>query len=65
MNARGKHAASIGWMTRNFHYIKDLKPMAEYLKPPPTEEQKRVEGAAAVVAMLERRKQKEQTDGHG
>lgn len=54
MKAASDQATSIAWSNRNMHYIKNLKPLAEYLTPPKSDEQKRNEGAAKVLAMMKR-----------
>lgn len=54
MKASADMAAMIGWQVRNLHYVKNLKPLAEYLIEPKTEAQQRDEGASKVLAMMKR-----------
>jgi hypothetical protein len=35
LKATTEQALAIGWHTRNLHYVKNLKPIDKYLKPPP------------------------------
>ena len=44
-----------GWQARRFHYMKNPKALADYLKPALTPEEKRATGAAKARALFERK----------
>ncbi len=50
-------ALMIGWEARNFHYVKDLKPLAEYLAPPA---QQRAAKSLKVLEMFQRKLAKQE-----
>ena len=61
MKAADQRALSVGWHTRNLHYVRHLKPLTEYLKPPRSAR----DGAMSVLAMFRRwaKRTKEADDG--
>lgn len=64
MKAKGSLATMIGWEARRFHYLKQPKPLAEYLKPELSPEQKREKGARDMLAKFKRiAKQKKKGPG--
>lgn len=63
LKARHEQAFLVGWHVRNLAHVKNLKPIAHYLKPAPTPAQKREQGARDVRAMFERIAKKGAKDG--
>lgn len=53
----------IGWEARRFHYMKQPKPLAAYLKPDLTPEQKREKGAKDLLANFKRLAKKKKGAG--
>lgn len=51
----------VGWEARNFHYVKELKPLAEYLK---TNEERLAAKKAGLLGMFRRVKAKQEA-GNG
>lgn len=56
----------IGWQARKFHYVKNPKPLDQYLVAPAASTPPKARGNSAVLAMMRRHKDKttgEQGDG--
>lgn len=58
MKARQEQALMVGWHARNFHYVKDLKPLGKYLEPAPSPERRREDGNRALLTMFKRHAKK-------
>ena len=64
LKAQGDLATMVGWHVRNLKFVRNLKSLPEYLKPPPTPEGRREQGARDVKRMLDRMiKQQEAAGG--
>jgi len=56
LKAQASMALMVGWNARNFHYVKELKPLSEYLDPP---EQRRAAKSIALLEMFQRKQKKQ------
>jgi hypothetical protein len=56
-------ALASGWEAERFARTKNIKALADYLKPPPTPEGRRQQGARDVKRMLDRMIKKQEAAG--